>query len=79
MYTIYKVKANELDSSFLEALKILFKDKEIEIAICESNQNQEDETHYLLKSPINKEHLLKAIENVNHHRDLVKVDLNQLS
>ena len=79
MYIIYKIKANELDADFLEALKILFKDKEIEIAVCESAQNQEDETEYLLKSPINREHLLKAIDNVVHDRNLITVDLNQLS
>lgn len=79
MYTIYKIKANELDSDFLEALKILFKDREIEISVCESTKNQEDETSYLLNSPINKEHLLKAIDNVDQNRDLVTIDLNQLS
>lgn len=79
MYTIYRIKADELDTDFLEALKILFKDKEIEISVCEAEQNQESETHYLLKLPSNRERLLAAIDNVVHHRELVTVDLNQLS
>ena len=79
MYTIYRIKADELDTDFLKALKLLFKNKEIEIAVCEAEQNQEDETNYLLKSPINRERLLAAIDNVVHHRELITVDLNQLS
>lgn len=79
MYTIYRIKADELDTDFLEALKLLFKNKEIEIAVCEAEPNQEDETNYLLKSPINRERLLAAIDNVVHHRERITVDLNQLS
>ncbi len=32
MYTLYKIKADELDSSFLKGLKAMFKNKEIENA-----------------------------------------------
>jgi hypothetical protein len=35
MDAIYHVKADELDENFLEALKVMFKDKEIEIAVSE--------------------------------------------
>lgn len=48
MYTIYQVKADELDENFIAALKAMFKDKEIEIAVYER-----DETAYLLRSPAN--------------------------
>ena len=34
MQTIYRLKASELDSDFLEGLKATFKDKEIEIIAC---------------------------------------------
>jgi hypothetical protein len=36
MYMIYKMKAEELDSRFLRALKAMFKDKEIEALIIAS-------------------------------------------
>jgi antitoxin YefM len=78
MYTIYKMKADELDSRFLKALKAMFKNKEIEIVVCEAAQGEEDETAYLLRSPANRERLLKAIENVAQGRNLVTVPLDEL-
>ena len=78
MYMVYKMKAEELDSRFIRALKTMFKDKDIEIAVCESVQSEEDETDYLLKSPANRDRLLKAIENVARSHNLVAVDLEAL-
>jgi len=78
MYTIYRVNADELDSRFLKALKAMFKNKEIEIVVCQATQIAEDETAYLLKSPANRDRLLKAIENVAHNRNLVTVNLDDL-
>ncbi len=78
MYTIYRVNADELDSRFLKALKALFKNKQIEIAVCEAAEREEDETSYLLRSPANRERLLKAIENVSLNRNLVTVPLDEL-
>lgn len=72
MVTIYRMNADELDSSFLESLKAAFKSKEIEIAVYEM-----DETEYLLRSPENKRRLLEAIDDVNHNRNLVIPDQKQ--
>jgi antitoxin YefM len=73
MYTVYHLKAEELDNQFLEALKVLFKDKTIEIVVTEV-----DETAYLLHSDANRERLLQAIEHVNNGENLVKVELDTL-
>ena len=73
MSTVYRLKASELDSNFLEQIKAIFGDKEIEISVSEC-----DETEYLLKSEINKNKLLKAIENVKDRQNLVEVDLQDL-
>lgn len=78
MYMVYKMKTEELDSRFLRALKVMFKDKEIEIAVCEAAQSEEDETEYLLKSAANRDRLLKAIENVARKNHLVSVDLEDM-
>jgi antitoxin YefM len=79
MYSVYRLKANELDSQFLKALKAMFKNKEIEIVVSEAFQSEEDETEYLLKSKANRERLLEAIENVAQNRNLVTVDLEEVS
>ena len=70
MQSIYRLKANELDDHFLEGLKATYKDKEIEIIVCEV-----DETEYLLKSEVNKQKLIQAIENVENPNNLVEVNL----
>ncbi len=78
MYTIYKLKADELDNRFLQALKTMFKGKDIEIAVAEAQQVEEDETDYLLKSPANRERLLKAIENVALNQNLIEAKVGEL-
>ena len=74
MYTIYRLNASELDSQFVESLKALFKDKEIEITVSEV-----DETAYLLRSEANKQRLLEAIRNVDSQTGLIEVQLDALS
>jgi antitoxin YefM len=78
MYMTYRMNAAELDSRFLRALKAMFKGKDIEIVVCEAAQSEEDETAYLLRSPANRERLLKAIENVAHDRNLITINLEDL-
>lgn len=73
MSTVYRLKASELDRNFLEQIKAIFGDKEIEIIVSEC-----DETEYLLKSEVNKNKLLKAIENVKERQNLVEVDIQDL-
>lgn len=70
---IYRMNAGELDNRFLRALKAMFKDNEIEIVVCEAAQGEEDEAAYLLRSPANRDRLLKAIENVAQDRNLVTI------
>jgi antitoxin YefM len=64
MYTIYRLRADELDQRFLDTLKHQFQDREIEIVVTEAADRAEDETAYLLRSPANRERLLNALENV---------------
>ncbi|MDT5122436.1 MAG: antitoxin YefM [Acidobacteriota bacterium] len=72
MDAIYHVKADELDQRFLDAIKELFKDKEIEIAVSER-----DETAYLLRSPANRERLLRAIADVESSHNIVAPEQEQ--
>lgn len=66
MDAIYHVKADELDRAFLDALKARFKDKELEIVVYER-----DETAYLLRSRTNREHLLKAVADVENLQNIL--------
>ena len=58
MQATYRLSVNELNEDFITTIKKIYKDKEIEIII----QEAEDETEYLMRSPANREHLLRAIE-----------------
>ena len=78
MYSTYRLKVEDLNTDFLESLKLLFKNKTIEIAVCEADQAETDETAYLLHNPANRKRLLEAIENVAQKRDMVTIDLDTL-
>ena len=71
MKATYRIKANELDEKFIERIKTTFGEQEIEIVVSDI-----DETDYLLQSPVNKERLLKAIQNVKRGENLVSFKTN---
>jgi antitoxin YefM len=73
MSAIYRLKASEIDLSFLEEIKAKFGDKEVEITVTEF-----DETEYLLQSRENKERLLKAIKNLKKSKNIVEINLQDL-
>lgn len=77
MYTLYKINSDELNESFIAAIKAQFPHQTIEIAISEISQIEQDETAYLLRSPENKARLLAAITNVENNQ-LIDVDINKL-
>lgn len=72
MQTIYQINADDLDQKLLESIKALFKNKEIEIVVSEL-----DETEYLLRSPANRERLLRAVRDVEANRNIVVPDQEQ--
>ena len=72
METIYQLNADDLNEDFLEGLKASFKHKEIEIVVYER-----DETGYLMRSAANREHLLKAVADIEQNRNLVVPDQEQ--
>jgi len=68
METIFKLKSAELDSKFIDSIKKLFKDREIEISI----KPIQDETEYLLNSHANKKQLLDAIKEIKMNKNLIR-------
>lgn len=73
MQTTYRLNANELNDQFLDALKALFKDKEIEIVVSEV-----DETTYLLQSETNRKRLMESLENIESGKNLVEISPDML-
>ena len=73
MQTSYRLNASDLDENFLESLKMLFQDKEIEIVVYDV-----DETAYLSQSETNRQRLLTAIQNVEQGENLVTMSLKNL-
>ena len=58
MVTTIQTEADKIDNQFLEAIKILFKNKRIKVTI----EDEIDETEYLLNNESNKEFLMRSIE-----------------
>ena len=69
METVFKLKAKDLDKSFIDSVRNLFKDHEIEISI----KQVQDETDYLLNSPENKRDLLEAINDIKKNKNLIRL------
>ncbi|MCF6334289.1 MAG: hypothetical protein L3J12_00925 [Spirochaetales bacterium] len=74
MYSTYRLKADELSNDILNAIKNAFQHREIEITI----QDIPDETDYLLGTTANKEHLLKAVEEIENQENLVSVEMEDI-
>lgn len=57
MEALYKIKANELDSLWIESIQKLFQDKNLIIKV----STEVDETDFLTLYPANEKHLLDNI------------------
>jgi antitoxin YefM len=73
MQSVHRLNANELNDRFLESLKAQWGDREIEIVISEA-----DETAYLMRNEANRQHLLKAVNDIEQRHNLVEVDLEAI-
>ena len=69
MQTVYRLNVQELDEHFVESLKTLFQNKQVEIVVTEL-----DETAYLLSTEANRKRLMEAVEAVNYNENLVELD-----
>ena len=73
METTYKLNARDLTSSFVASVQSVYLDRDIEI-IVRYNDDSFDETEYLMQSPANREHISKAIENIEQGKNLVSFE-----
>lgn len=72
MQTTFQINADELDQNFIDGIKTLFKNKDIEITIYER-----DETESLLRSPANREYLSRVAKDIEENRNIIVPDQEQ--
>ena len=77
MDTLIKMNADELNISFLDFIKQSFKGKKIAVHVYEDEEM--DETDYLLSDPVTKKRLLEAIENVKQNRDIKEYTIEDIN
>jgi antitoxin YefM len=74
MQSTYRIHAGEFTDDLVQAIRVAYRDREIEIII----SDDVDETDYLMSTPANRDHLLRAIENINNHTNLVQISSDDL-
>lgn len=77
MDTLIKMNVDELNISFLDFIKQSFKGKKIAVHVYEDEEM--DETDYLLSDPVTKKRLLEAIENVKQKRDIKEYTIEDIN
>lgn len=70
----FTMNTSELTPTFIDMLKMLFANRNIEINVREKI----DETDYLLSNPINKKNLLESINDINNHTNLTSFNVESL-
>ncbi len=73
MTRIFTVKPSEITGDFVDMLKTFFKDRELVIKV-----KDDDETDYLLASEANRTSLLKSVDDINRHTNLVSFKAEEL-
>jgi len=74
MLATYRLRADEINETFLKNIQNNYMNKEIEITI----KKIENETEYLLKSEPNRQHLLHDIEEIRSGVPLQTMTVEQL-
>ena len=64
MDTLIRMKVDDINESLIDFLRNSFKGRKIEFHILEEEQEM-DETEFVLRDPVARERILKAVENVN--------------
>jgi antitoxin YefM len=71
MFSSYKLNTSELTPNFIAVIQNAYPNKEVEIVI---QDIPPDETAYLLSDSANRDHLLRAIADIQKGENLVSID-----
>ena len=74
MDVTYRLKPEELNDDFFKTVKNLFVGKEVAIRI----EEVQDETEYLLSNGANREHLLNAVNDIKHKRNIHTMSIEEM-
>ena len=74
MEVTYRLKPDELNDNFFLMLKNAFLGKGVSITV----EEIPDETEYLLSNEANREHLLRAVEDIKQGRNLHTMSLEEM-
>ena len=76
MDTLIRLEADELNNSLVDFIKSTFRGRKIAVHIYE--EEEMDETEYLLSDPVHKQKLLETIEEVNQQKELKVYTIDDL-
>ena len=74
MDVTYRLKPEELNDDFFKTLKQMFWGKKVTITV----EEVPDETEYLLSNEVNREHLLQAVEDLKHGRNVHTMSIEEM-
>ena len=74
MDVTYRLKPEELNDDFFRTIKQMFLGKEVAITV----EEVPDETEYLLSNEANRKHLLQAVEDIKHGRNVHTMSIEEM-
>ena len=74
MEVTYRLKPEELNDDFLKTVKQMFLGKEVAITV----EEIPDETEYLLSNEANREHLLKAVNDIKNGQNVHTISIEDM-
>jgi len=78
MDTLIRMKVDDINQSLIDFLRHSFKGRKIEFHILEEEPEM-DETEFVLRDPIARERILKAVENINQNKNLKEYTLEEIN
>ncbi|HEY6977586.1 MAG TPA: hypothetical protein VH396_14915 [Chitinophagaceae bacterium] len=76
MDTLVRLNADELNVALIDFIKSSFRGKKIAVHIYE---DEIDETEFVLRDPVARERILKAVENVNQNKNIKEYTMDEIN